>query len=321
MISYSEAPCSATLRAREVARVGAEMAEGKGLPFRAATDGENVSGKFAVVEKSHEFNEFDQMSRSLAALDLPSAHIMPRPLCLMPVVCCPVAFERRQCHDQALMQFGEMEPHDESTITFGQKEIEVHELATYVDISNRLLQDAPQAETEVRAALAEDFAQKEAHAFLWGDGIKKPGGLMVNSAIPEVANGHATTLSTDALIKLMYSLPAPYRNKGAWAMNGITLGILRTLKDTQGQYVWQPSLQAGQPETILGRPVIEMVDLGDIAANEQPIVYGDFQAYRIVDRLSMSVLVDPYTQARQRITITTAPSSVWNGANSEKDNT
>jgi HK97 family phage major capsid protein len=195
-----------------------------------------------------------------------------------------------------------MEPHDESTITFGQKELEVHELATFVDISNRLLQDAPQAETEVRLALAEDFGQKEAEAFLWGNGVKQPEGLMVNPAIPEVANGHASNLSTDALIRLMYSLPQAYRSRGAWAMNGTTLGILRTLKDMQGQYIWQPSIQAGQPETILGRPVIEMVDLEDITAGEHPIVYGDFSAYRIVDRLSMSVLVDPYSRARERIT-------------------
>lgn len=197
---------------------------------------------------------------------------------------------------------GEMEPHDESTITFGQMEVEVHELATFVDISNRLLQDAPQAETEVRAALSDDFAIKEAEAFLWGNGVKQPEGIMVNPAIPEVANGHAANLSTDALIRLMYSLPQAYRSRGAWAMNGTTLGILRTLKDQQGRYIWQESLQAGQPETILGRPVIEMHDMHDIAANEHPIVYGDFSAYRIVDRLSMSVLVDPYSRARERIT-------------------
>lgn len=197
---------------------------------------------------------------------------------------------------------GEMQPHDESTLTFGQREVEVHELATFVDISNRLLQDAPQAETEVRAALAEDFGKKEAEAFLWGTGVNQPEGIMVNPAIPEVANGHASNLSADAMIKLMYSLPAAYRNRGAWAMNGTTLGALRTLKDAQGQYIWQPSIQVGQPETILGRPVIEMVDLEDIASNQHPIVYGDFQAYRIVDRLSMSVLVDPYSRARERIT-------------------
>ena len=196
----------------------------------------------------------------------------------------------------------EMEPHDESTIGFGQTEIEVDELATFVDISNRLMQDAPQVETEVRRALAEDFGQKEAHAFLFGDGNKKPEGLMVDPRIQSVANGHATNLSTDALIALMYSLPGPYRNRGAWVMNGATLGKLRTLKDAQGQYIWQPSLQVGQPETLLGRPVVEMVDMEDATANASPIIYGDLQGYRIVDRIQMSVLVDPYTRARERIT-------------------
>jgi HK97 family phage major capsid protein len=197
---------------------------------------------------------------------------------------------------------GEMEPHDESTITFGQREVAVHELATFVDISNRLLQDAPQAEAEVRMALAEDFGKKEATAFLFGAGVNMPEGLMLNPLVTEVANGSTTVLSTDALIALMYSLPAAYRNRGAWGLNGTTLGKLRTLKDTDGKYIWQPSVQVGQPETLLGRPVVEMVDLEDPTANGNPIIYGDFQAYRIVDRLSMSVLVDPYTRARERIT-------------------
>lgn len=197
---------------------------------------------------------------------------------------------------------GEMQPTDESTITFGQREVQVHELSTFVDISNRLLQDAPQAETEVRMALAEDFGKKEATAFLFGAGVNMPEGLMVDPLVPVVANGSTTVLSTDALIALMYSLPAAYRNRGAWGLNGTTLGKLRTLKDGQGQYIWQPSVQVGQPETLLGRPVVEMVDLEDPTANGTPIIYGDFQAYRIVDRLSMSVLVDPYTRARERIT-------------------
>lgn len=198
---------------------------------------------------------------------------------------------------------GEIEERPESEISFGQKEIEAKELATYVEISNRLLADsAGQAEAEVRAALAEDFGKKEAEAFLWGDGILQPNGIMVNNDIPEVANGHASNVSPDSLIKLMYGMPAAYRNRGAWAMNGTTLGIIRTLKDADGKFLWQPSFQMGQPETILGRPVIEMVDMPEVEANEHPIVYGDFQAYRILDRLSMSVLVDPYTRATHGIT-------------------
>ncbi|WP_035026604.1 phage major capsid protein [Gemmobacter nectariphilus] len=197
---------------------------------------------------------------------------------------------------------GETQAREASTITFGQKEIAVKELATYVDISNRLLADAPQAETEVRSALAEDFGKKEATAFVWGEGVLEPEGFMVNADIAYTANGHATTLSADALITLMYAMPATYRNAGAWAMNGTTLATLRKLKDGQGNYLWQPSYQAGQPETILGRPVVEMVDMPDVASGEFPIIYGDWKAYRILDRVGLDVLVDPYTQRTNGLT-------------------
>lgn len=197
---------------------------------------------------------------------------------------------------------GEMQAREESTIGFGQKEIEAKELATFVELSNRLMQDAPQAETEVRLALAEDFGKKENTAFLWGEGGLEPEGLMVNPDIPEALNGHATNLSADAMIAAMYSLPQQYRNRGAWAMNGTTLGKIRTLKDGQGNYLWRPGLAENAPETILGRPVVEFVDLEDVEENKFPIVYGDFTAYRIVDRLAMSTLVDPYSRAVNGIT-------------------
>lgn len=198
---------------------------------------------------------------------------------------------------------GETETTQKSDITFGQVEIHTRQLSTYVDISDLLLQDAPAAEAEVRLALAEDFALKEGYAFLWGNGQIQPEGLMVNEKITTVPNGHATNLAPDALIKLLYSLPAAYRNIGAWAMNGTTLGIVRTLKDGDGRFLWQPSFQLGQPETILGRPVIEMVDMPDIASAAQPIIYGDFSGgYRILDRLGMAVKVDNLTQATRNIT-------------------
>lgn len=114
--------------------------------------------------------------------------------------------------------------------------------------------------------------------------------------IAHTVNGHAANLSADALITLMYALPATYRNAGVWAMNGTTLGVIRKLKDGQGNFLWQPSYQAGQPETILGRPVVEMIDMPDIAADAFPIIYGDFSAYRILDRIGLDVLVDPYTR-------------------------
>ncbi|WP_370178184.1 MULTISPECIES: phage major capsid protein [Alphaproteobacteria] len=197
---------------------------------------------------------------------------------------------------------GETQARASSTITFGQKEVVLREMATFVDISNRLLADAPQAETEVRSALAEDFGKKEATAFVWGEGALEPEGFMVNSEIQHTLNGHATNLSADQLITLLYALPATYRNRGAWAMNGTTLGVIRKLKDGQGNFLWQPSYQAGQPETILGRPVVEMVDMPDVEAGAFPIIYGDWQAYRILDRTGLDVLVDPYTQRTNGLT-------------------
>lgn len=198
---------------------------------------------------------------------------------------------------------GETQAQEESTVAFGQAEIEVKEVNTFVDISNQLLADsAGQAEAEVRMALAEDFAKKEGAAFVNGDGILQPKGFMNEAGIAFTANGHATNLAAEALVSLLYAMPASYRNLGAWGMNGTTLGVLRKLKDGQGNFLWQPSYQAGQPETILGRPVVEMLDMPDVAADAFPIIYGDFSAYRIVDRVGLSILVNPYLLATNGVT-------------------
>ena len=185
---------------------------------------------------------------------------------------------------------------------FGMTELTLRSMSTYVDIHNVLMQDAPEVETEVRAALVEDYAKKESVAFVKGNGVTQPEGIMTNTKIEVTKNGHDANLSADALITLLYAMPATYRGAGAWAMNGTTLGTLRKLKDGQGNFLWQPSYQAGQPETILGRPVIEVLDMPDIAAGAFPILYGDFSGYRIVDRQGLTMLVDPYTRATHKQT-------------------
>ena len=198
---------------------------------------------------------------------------------------------------------GETQAQEGSEPSFGQAEIAVKEINTFVDISNQLLADSGgQAETEVRLALGEDFGQKEALAFVSGNGVLEPEGFLVADGIAETLNGHATVLAADALITLLYAQPATWRNAGAWAMNGTTLATLRKLKDGQGNYLWQPSYQAGQPETILGRPVVEMPDMPDVAAASTPIVYADWSGYRIVDRVGLSILVNPYILATNGMT-------------------
>ncbi|MBU2483899.1 MAG: phage major capsid protein [Alphaproteobacteria bacterium] len=214
-----------------------------------------------------------------------------------------VKYPKRTSITNALWE-GELEESSGSEPAFGQLEIPARKLTTYVDISEELLADsAGAAEAEVRLALAEDFGAKEAVGFVSGNGVSQPEGFMTNADILNTVNGHATNLSADKLIDLMYALPAAYRNAAgaAWAMNGTTLAAVRKLKDGQNNYLWQPSFQAGQPETILGKPVVEMVDMPDIGDGNFPIAFGDWSAYRILDRLNLSILVDPYTQKRNGV--------------------
>ncbi len=196
---------------------------------------------------------------------------------------------------------GEAVASEASEPTFDQMEFSVKEMTTHVDVGNWLIEDASHdVEQEIRLALAEDFGAKEGLAFVNGSAALEPKGFMAEAGITNSLNGHAANLNADALIKLMYSLPGVYRNRGTWAMNGTTLAVIRTLKDGNGNYLWQPSYQAGQPETILGRPVVELLDMPDVAANAFPIIFGDFKAgYRIYDRIELQVRPNPYLLATE----------------------
>ena len=200
----------------------------------------------------------------------------------------------------------EIEDRPESTLTYSQLTLAPHELATFVDVSKQLLEDAAyDVEAELRDAFAEDFGIKEGLAFVSGDGVGKPKGLLVAAGIPQVVSGAAATLGTapaDLLIDAMAKLPSVHAQNGAWMMNRTVLATIKKLKDAQGAYLWQPSIQAGQPATLLGRPVIEAVDMPNVAAGTFPILFGDFSGYRIVDRIGVSVLVDPFSKATSGIT-------------------
>lgn len=203
---------------------------------------------------------------------------------------------------------GEQQDAESSEPAFGQTEIPIRELNTYTDVSNQLLADSGgAAEAEVRLALAEDFAEKEGAAFINGTGVLDPEGILVNASVGYVATGNASTLGSapvDKLVDLFYSLKAAYRNRGTWLMNGSTIGAVRKLKDsTSGLYLWQEALAADVPPTLLGRPVIEDPEMPDIGSAAEPIVFGDIAtAYRIVDRIAMSVLVNPYLLATSGLT-------------------
>ncbi len=198
---------------------------------------------------------------------------------------------------------GETQAQTGSEPAFGQAEIPVCELNTFVDISNQLLADSGGvAEAEVRMALEEDFGQKEAAAFLTGNGVLQPKGLLVDTAISTVAAAGSAAITFDDFMNVFYSLPAAYRNAGTWGMNTNTLKAISKLKDNNGQYLWQPSVTLGAPSTVLGRPVAELLEMDDIGTGKVSVVFGDMSGYRIVDRISMSILVNPYLLATNGIT-------------------
>ncbi|QGM46652.1 phage major capsid protein [Methylocystis heyeri] len=205
---------------------------------------------------------------------------------------------------------GETQTVNGSQPSFGEATIPTRSIDTFVDISKQLLEDsAGVVDREVNIALSEDFAQKEGLAFVKGAGPLQPEGILSNPNVAAVKTGNASGLPTganalsDFITTFFYGLAAPYRMKGSWLMNSTTLAAIRTIKDSTGRYIWQPSLAEGQPETILGRPVYEIFDMDDPGAGTFPIVFGDIaRAYRIVDRASMNILVDPYGQASRKMT-------------------
>jgi HK97 family phage major capsid protein len=180
--------------------------------------------------------------------------------------------------------------------SYGQQTFVMHEIACYVDVSNRLLEDSAfNVEGELAHDFGEEFGRIESAAWINGDGTSKPVGMLLNTDIEDLETA-GLEIAADDLIDLFHMLPAFYAANGTWAMNRKTIGKVRKLKDGAGDYIWQPSLVAGNPGTILGRPVVEFPDMPDAAAGEIPVAFGDFhQGFRIFDRTAVSILRDPYS--------------------------
>ncbi|WP_376959647.1 phage major capsid protein [Azospirillum sp. A26] len=182
---------------------------------------------------------------------------------------------------------------------YGKSAYEVKELTAYVDVSFSTLEDAAvDIFGELAGDLAEEFGQAEGEAFVTGNGVKRPMGFMSDSSIPTVASGDAAKITADSLIDLFHALPSPYRTNAVWGMNSTTLGAIRKLKTTGGEYLLSMSGLAGSPvTTILGRPVVELPDMPDVAGDAVPLVFGDFaQGYRVFDRVGFFLLRDDLTQ-------------------------
>lgn len=195
----------------------------------------------------------------------------------------------------------ELAPSTGTQPAYDQQKITVFELKCYVDVSNTLLEDSAfNLENELAFDFAEEFGRAESAAFIKGDGTAKPKGIINDPNVPAM-DTDGEDLSADHLIDLMHDLPSAYAARAVWAMNRSTMGKVRKLKNLSGDYLWQDALAAGNPPTILGRPVVEMPDMddptADAAGTATPIIFGDFSVgFRIFDRVNLSVLRDPYTQ-------------------------
>ena len=175
----------------------------------------------------------------------------------------------------------------DSDDAFNQVSIGAYKLGTLIKVSNELLNDSVfNLESYISKEFARRIGSKEEDAFFNGNGTGKPVGIFnaTGGAEVGVTAASATAITADEIIDLFYSLKAPYRKNAVWILNDATIKAIRKLKDNNGNYLWQPSLTAGTPDTILGRPVYTSSYVPTIAAGAKTIAVGDFSYYWIADR-------------------------------------
>ena len=178
--------------------------------------------------------------------------------------------------------------------------------------SQSMLDDAAfDVEQWLAQEIAREFARAEGAAFVSGSGTNQPKGFLAGptantgdavrawGTLQYVASGASGGFSAnpeEKLIDLVQSLRAPYRQGAAFVMNSATLARIRKFKTSDGAMLWQPSLAAGQPATLLGYPVVEAEDMPDLAASSLSIAFGNFRlGYLIAERGETGILRDPYT--------------------------
>lgn len=205
----------------------------------------------------------------------------------------------------AARRVGENETKTETTgLAYGLEELTAPEMYALIDISNQMLEDSAfDMEAEIRMEATEQFAVKEGAEVVSGTGVGQCEGFLTNADVANTVSGTAATIAdvdgqANGLMTLFHALKTAYTRNANWALNRVTLGSVRKLKDSQKQYIWMPGLANGVPNTILGAPYVEMPDMPNEAAGAFPIAFGDFRrAYTLVDRIAMEMLRDPYTQA------------------------
>lgn len=178
--------------------------------------------------------------------------------------------------------------------------------------SQTMLDDAAfDLETWLASEIAVEFARAEGAAFVGGTGVNQPKGFLaapVAAAVDGVrafgtleyiGSGDASGFDANPdakLIDLVHTIKAGHRQGASWVMNSATLATVRKLKTADGAFLWQPGLVEGQPDRLLGYPVVEVEDMPDVAAGTFPIAFGNFRAgYLIAERSATTILRDPFT--------------------------
>lgn len=179
----------------------------------------------------------------------------------------------------------------ESDDAFNQVSIGSFKLATMIKVSEELLNDSA---FDVAVYIACEFARRigaaEEEAFFTGNGSGKPLGVLAATGAAQtgVTTASATAITMDEVMDLFYSLRAPYRRNSVFIMNDSTVKALRKLKNGNGDYLWQPSVKAGEPDTLLNRPVYTSSFMPAIASAAKAIIFGDLGYYWVADRQGRS---------------------------------
>ena len=188
---------------------------------------------------------------------------------------------------------GEGAAYPEPDPTMGKVNLRPEKVGRMIKVSDELLADSAfDVSSYITKVLAQSIAMAEEKAFLTGNGHNggQPGGIITSGAasggnIAQVQTSVSRSISGDDILKTVYELPRGYRRRAIWVINDKLIGSIRRLKGSDGHYLWQPSLAAGQPDMLAGYPVIETVYLPDPAANTLSAVFGDWSYYTICDRM------------------------------------
>lgn len=168
---------------------------------------------------------------------------------------------------------------------FAQTLLDAHKLHVAIKITEELLYDnAFNLEGYIIDQFGRAMANAEEDAFLNGDGTGKPLGVFAETGGGTVAQTLTAAIKSDDVLDLIYALKRPYRKNAKFIMNDRTLLSLRKLKDNNGNYMWQPSYQAGEPDKLLGYSIFTSA-----YAPAAAIAFGDMSYYNIGDRGTRSI--------------------------------